>query len=77
MYPVTAEPPLLDGAVQLTDADATLAVAVTPVGAVAVVIGVIELECHHLFTEDGGQRLLWLAPIEGTDAAEQLAKLGG
>ncbi|GAA2148002.1 helix-turn-helix domain-containing protein [Glycomyces algeriensis] len=40
-------------------------------------IGVIELECHHLFTEDGGQRLLWLAPIEGTDAAEQLARLGG
>jgi hypothetical protein len=40
-------------------------------------IGVIELECHHLFTEDGGQRLLWLAPIEGTDAAEKLARLAG
>ncbi|MDA1361483.1 helix-turn-helix domain-containing protein [Glycomyces luteolus] len=39
-------------------------------------IGVVELECHHLFTEDGGQRLLWLAPIAGTDAAVKLARLG-
>ncbi|MBO3731873.1 MmyB family transcriptional regulator [Glycomyces niveus] len=38
-------------------------------------IGVIELECHHLFTEDGGQRLLWLAPVAGTDAARRLATL--
>lgn len=38
-------------------------------------IGVIELECHHLFTEDGGQRLLWLAPVAGTDAARRLAAL--
>ncbi|MFG3341034.1 helix-turn-helix domain-containing protein [Glycomyces sp. NPDC048151] len=37
--------------------------------------GVIELDCHHLFTEDGTQRLLWLAPVEGTSAAAQLAKL--
>lgn len=39
-------------------------------------IGAIELECHHLFTEDGGQRLLWLAPIASTDAAAKLATLG-
>lgn len=40
-------------------------------------IGLIELECHHLFTEDGNQRLLWLAPIEGSDGAKKLAKLAG
>lgn len=38
-------------------------------------IGEIELECHHLFTEDGRQRLLWMdAPKDG-EAAEKLARL--
>ncbi|WP_199042517.1 MmyB family transcriptional regulator [Glycomyces salinus] len=38
-------------------------------------IGEIELECHHLFTEDGRQRLLWMAAPEGGEAAEKLDDL--
>ncbi|MFD3811234.1 helix-turn-helix transcriptional regulator [Rhodococcus sp. NPDC058639] len=38
-------------------------------------VGVIELDCHTLFSEDGCQRLLWLAARPGSPAAGQLALL--
>ena len=38
-------------------------------------IGVIEVNCLNLFSEDGRQRLLWFTPAVGTDAVEQLELL--
>ncbi|MEC3998668.1 helix-turn-helix transcriptional regulator [Actinacidiphila sp. DG2A-62] len=38
-------------------------------------LGVIELDCHNLFSEDGRQRLLWFAAPPGTRGAEQLELL--
>ncbi len=39
-------------------------------------LGVIELNCLNLFSEDARQRLLWFTPAVGTDAVEQLELLG-
>lgn len=39
-------------------------------------LGVIELDCHSLFSEDGRQRLLWFAAPPGTQGAAQLELLG-
>ncbi|OZM80762.1 transcriptional regulator [Pseudonocardia sp. MH-G8] len=33
-------------------------------------LGVIEVNCLNLFSEDGRQRLLWFTPAVGTDSAE-------
>ncbi|MFJ9661705.1 helix-turn-helix transcriptional regulator [Streptomyces griseoflavus] len=33
------------------------------------VLGPVEVNCLHLFSEDGRQRLLWFAPAVGTDSA--------
>ncbi|MHC0432878.1 MmyB family transcriptional regulator [Streptomyces sp. O3] len=38
-------------------------------------LGVIELDCHSLFSEDGRQRLLWFAAPVGTEGAAQLELL--
>jgi transcriptional regulator with XRE-family HTH domain len=38
-------------------------------------LGVIELDCHSLFSEDGRQRLLWFTAPPGTKGAEQLELL--
>lgn len=38
-------------------------------------LGVIELDCHSLFSEDGRQRLLWFDAPPDTEAAEQLRLL--
>ncbi|MFJ1969613.1 helix-turn-helix transcriptional regulator [Streptomyces sp. NPDC087903] len=38
-------------------------------------LGVIELDCHSLFSEDGRQRLLWFAAPPGTEGAAQLELL--
>ncbi|MFJ4408852.1 helix-turn-helix domain-containing protein [Streptomyces sp. NPDC088910] len=38
-------------------------------------LGVIELDCHCLFSEDGRQRLLWFSAAPGTEGAEQLELL--
>ena len=38
-------------------------------------LGVIELSCLSLFSEDGRQRLLWFAPTPGTEAEDQLRLL--
>jgi transcriptional regulator with XRE-family HTH domain len=38
-------------------------------------LGVIELDCHSLFSEDGRQRLLWFTAPPGSEGAEQLALL--
>ncbi|MFI0357428.1 helix-turn-helix transcriptional regulator [Actinomadura sp. 9N407] len=35
-------------------------------------LGIIELDCHSLFSEDGRQRLLWFAAPPGTEGAAQL-----
>jgi transcriptional regulator with XRE-family HTH domain len=35
-------------------------------------IGVIEVNCLNLFSEDGRQRLLWFTPAVGTESAELL-----
>jgi transcriptional regulator with XRE-family HTH domain len=35
-------------------------------------LGVIEVNCVNLFSEDGRQRLLWFTPAVGTDSAELL-----
>jgi transcription regulator MmyB-like protein len=35
-------------------------------------LGVIEVDCLNLFSEDGRQRLLWFTPAVGTDSAELL-----
>lgn len=34
-------------------------------------LGVIELDCRHLFSEDGRQRLLWFSAPPGTEGAAQ------
>lgn len=39
-------------------------------------LGVIELDCHTLFSEDGRQRLLWFTSPPGTEGAAQLELLG-
>jgi transcriptional regulator with XRE-family HTH domain len=39
-------------------------------------LGIIEVNCLNLFSEDGRQRLLWFSPAAGTDAAERLELLG-
>lgn len=38
-------------------------------------LGVIELDCHALFSEDGHQRLLWFSAPPGTEGAAQLELL--
>ncbi|MFF0156942.1 helix-turn-helix transcriptional regulator [Streptomyces sp. NPDC005263] len=38
-------------------------------------LGVIELDCHSLFSEDGRQRLLWFSSPPGTEGAAQLELL--
>lgn len=38
-------------------------------------LGVIELDCHSLFSEDGRQRLLWFSAPPGTEGATQLSLL--
>ncbi|MEV0219199.1 helix-turn-helix transcriptional regulator [Streptomyces sp. NPDC050704] len=38
-------------------------------------LGVIELDCHSLFSEDGHQRLLWFTAPPGTEGAAQLELL--
>ncbi|MGW8378933.1 helix-turn-helix transcriptional regulator [Streptomyces sp. ODS28] len=35
-------------------------------------LGTLEVNCLHLLSEDGGQRLLWFTPALGTDSAEKL-----
>ncbi|MEU4654104.1 helix-turn-helix transcriptional regulator [Streptomyces sp. NPDC023723] len=40
------------------------------------VLGVVELDCHSLFSEDGCQRLLWFTAPPGTEGAGQLELLG-
>ncbi|MGV9677016.1 helix-turn-helix transcriptional regulator [Nocardia sp. NPDC003482] len=40
------------------------------------VLGVLELNCLNLFSEDGRQRLLWFTPAVGTESVEQLELLG-
>ncbi|MDT0610140.1 helix-turn-helix transcriptional regulator [Streptomyces lancefieldiae] len=39
-------------------------------------LGVIEVNCLNLFSEDGRQRLLWFTPAVGTDSAGLLDLLG-
>lgn len=38
-------------------------------------LGVIELDCHSLFSEDGRQRLLWFTTPPGTEGAARLELL--
>ena len=38
-------------------------------------LGVIDVNCLNLLSEDGRQRLLWFSPVPGTDAVEQLELL--
>ncbi|MEW2492737.1 MmyB family transcriptional regulator [Streptomyces nodosus] len=38
-------------------------------------LGVLELNCLNLFSEDGRQRLLWFTPAPGTDSVEKLELL--
>jgi transcriptional regulator with XRE-family HTH domain len=38
-------------------------------------LGVVELDCHSLFSEDGRQRLLWFTAPPGTEGAAQLELL--
>jgi hypothetical protein len=38
-------------------------------------LGVIELDCHNLLSEDGRQRLLWFTAPPGSPGAEQLELL--
>lgn len=39
------------------------------------VLGVIELDCHSMFSEDGRQRLLWFTAPPGSEGAAQLELL--
>jgi transcriptional regulator with XRE-family HTH domain len=39
-------------------------------------LGVIEVNCLSLFSDDGRQRLLWFSPVPGGDGAEKLDLLG-
>jgi len=38
-------------------------------------LGVIDVNCLNLLTEDATQRLLWFSPVPGTDAVEKLELL--
>jgi transcriptional regulator with XRE-family HTH domain len=38
-------------------------------------LGVIDVNCLNLISEDGRQRLLWFSPVIGTDAVEKLELL--
>lgn len=38
-------------------------------------VGMLDLNCLSLFSEDGRQRLLWFTPRAGTDTAEKLSLL--
>jgi hypothetical protein len=38
-------------------------------------VGLLDLNCLNLFSEDGRQRLLWFAPRPATDTADRLALL--
>ncbi|WP_372341307.1 helix-turn-helix transcriptional regulator [Streptomyces sp. CC224E] len=38
-------------------------------------LGTLEVNCLHLFSEDGRQRLLWFTPALGTDSADKLELL--
>ncbi|MGP4114732.1 helix-turn-helix transcriptional regulator [Streptomyces sp. 4N509B] len=38
-------------------------------------LGVVELDCHRLFSEDGRQRLMWFSAPPGTEGAAQLSLL--
>lgn len=38
-------------------------------------LGVLDLNCLNLLSEDGRQRLLWFSPVPGTDAVEKLELL--
>jgi transcriptional regulator with XRE-family HTH domain len=38
-------------------------------------LGVLDLNCLNLLSEDGRQRLLWFTPVAGTDAGEKLELL--
>lgn len=38
-------------------------------------LGVVEVDCHTLFSEDGLQRLLWFSAPPGTEAAARLELL--
>lgn len=38
-------------------------------------LGILELNCLNLLSEDGRQRLLWFTPVPGTDSIEQLELL--
>jgi hypothetical protein len=38
-------------------------------------LGIIDVNCLNLLTEDGSQRLLWFSPVPGTDAVEKLELL--
>lgn len=38
-------------------------------------LGVIELDCHNLFSEDGRQRLLWFSAPPGSAGGAQLELL--
>jgi transcriptional regulator with XRE-family HTH domain len=38
-------------------------------------LGVIDVNCLNLLSEDGRQRLLWFSPVAGTDAVEKLELL--
>ncbi|MFI0264257.1 helix-turn-helix transcriptional regulator [Streptomyces sp. NPDC017056] len=38
-------------------------------------LGLVEVNCLNLFSEDGRQRLLWFTPAVGTDSADLLALL--
>ena len=38
-------------------------------------LGLIDVNCLNLLTEDGSQRLLWFSPVPGTDAVEKLELL--
>ncbi|MEU2891258.1 helix-turn-helix transcriptional regulator [Streptomyces albidoflavus] len=42
---------------------------------VHLMLGVIELDCHNLLSEDGRQRLLWFTAPPGSPGAEQLELL--
>ena len=39
-------------------------------------LGLLEVNCLNLFSEDGRQRLLWFTPAVGTDSAERMELLG-
>lgn len=38
-------------------------------------LGMLEVDCLNLLSEDGRQRLLWFAPTPGTDSKEKLELL--